>query len=575
MKKRDKSNNRKIIIFFTLIGIVAVALLLIFVNGKNHFYYNEQIADYHQLETPLEEEGEEQYLSKEDLRSHTVTYISNNNKCSPQPAEVMRGDDSPSSVCQEDDYTAVRFTLISGLCDDFNSSTGVCFNIEDDITIKIEKDDKPSKWECGDEFYDNRDGSVYSTVQIGDQCWFKEDLRYDSGCTSNLLNEQSPFNACKSKKDEGSGFLYQWGAVMSTSSDKGNQGICPSGWKVPTDGEWNTLEKTLSNRSCDVNRDIHGGCYPVGMIIKSSSDWDGNNLSEFTALPTGSSHLAPISFGYWWSSSLSSNRHEGPYAWARKLESRSPEIYRVERPHFSGLAVRCLHSTKWPVYTVSYDTSEGSCYPQKQTVAPGGVTVEPLCINYGYEAVFEISKGQASVDKFTGIVSNVTSNSTIKVQWEKDPQECSSEKNTNCYTKIKGDVVWRDHSGAMWTETLPSLYYWNSKKQEKGPCVEGEAHFEACHACEGLNYAGYTDWELPSSEYLRNDFGASACGWPKQSGVGSCDNCSYCAPLWDTNAVPSNYWGSTLLGQSISFKNGFLSLGVLGDHALNVRCRRK
>ena len=41
------------------------------------------------------------------------------------------------------------------------------------------------------------------------------------------------------------GGLYQWNELMQFSKLAGSQGICPSGWHVPTDAEWTTMERVL------------------------------------------------------------------------------------------------------------------------------------------------------------------------------------------------------------------------------------------------------------------------------------------------------------------------------------------
>ena len=80
-------------------------------------------------------------------------------------------------------------------------------------------------------------GQVYNTVQIGDQCWMRENLNWDTASSSCYNN--SPTNC------EVYGRLYNWhtimnGAQASNSVPSGVQGICPAGWHFPSDAEWTT-----------------------------------------------------------------------------------------------------------------------------------------------------------------------------------------------------------------------------------------------------------------------------------------------------------------------------------------------
>jgi len=103
-------------------------------------------------------------------------------------------------------------------------------------------------WNCGDPFEDSRDGQVYSTVQIGDQCWMVENLNVgtmisggsDQG-TDCVNIEKYCYNNDPDNCDVYGG-LYQWNQAMCGETIEGTQGICPDGWHIPTDDEWATLE---------------------------------------------------------------------------------------------------------------------------------------------------------------------------------------------------------------------------------------------------------------------------------------------------------------------------------------------
>jgi uncharacterized protein (TIGR02145 family) len=183
----------------------------------------------------------------------------------------------------------------------------------------------------------------YPLVVIGDQCWFAENLRtatYANGdpIPGDLTNAEweSTINGAQAIYDnsptnlENYGRLYNWYAVDDS------RGLCPSGWHVPTDGEWTDLTGYLGDYSV------------AGTAMKSSSEdspsWDGTNTSGFSALPGGTRLDYNGDFdnegfyGYWWSSSPSGTS----LAWYRYLLSDFGNVNRNASSQFRlGFSVRC------------------------------------------------------------------------------------------------------------------------------------------------------------------------------------------------------------------------------------------
>ena len=120
-----------------------------------------------------------------------------------------------------------------------------------------------SEFTCGDPV--SYHGYDYATVQIGEQCWFAENLRNEHyangdsipGGLSNSewqnaddtnLGAQAIYNNDASNLAD-YGRLYNWYAVDDA------RGLCPSGWHVPTDEEFMTLEMELGMSESEANRD--------------------------------------------------------------------------------------------------------------------------------------------------------------------------------------------------------------------------------------------------------------------------------------------------------------------------------
>jgi len=79
-------------------------------------------------------------------------------------------------------------------------------------------------------------GTTYKIVEIGSQCWMAENLtttQYrDRTSIPTSWGVSTPAYCCPSSRY---GLLYNGYAVTSAN------GLCPTGWHVPTDAEWSTL----------------------------------------------------------------------------------------------------------------------------------------------------------------------------------------------------------------------------------------------------------------------------------------------------------------------------------------------
>ena len=143
------------------------------------------------------------------------------------------------------------------------------------------------------------DGKTYNTIQIGNQCWLKENL--DVGIrVSGILNPEN--NGIIEKycyKDDSTycdtyGGLYQWNEAMQYTNMEGEQGICPQGWHIPTIAEFETLRTDF---------DFDGNALKA--IGQGTGDGAGTNTSGFSALLAGwrirwsGFYALGIYTGYW------------------------------------------------------------------------------------------------------------------------------------------------------------------------------------------------------------------------------------------------------------------------------------
>jgi len=184
--------------------------------------------------------------------------------------------------------------------------------------------------------------TYYRTVKIGDQCWLRDNLNVGTMITgtTNQTNNSVVEKNCLSDSlanCDTSGGLYQWNEAMQYSMTESAQGICPTGWHIPTDAEQNTLDQYLTDpgQTCDAGRN-GTGCANAGTKLLAGG------TSHFEGLIAGYRETNGTTAGGWglfWSSTIS-----GQNAWDRYLSPSSVPVGRQTQIQARGFSVRCLRN---------------------------------------------------------------------------------------------------------------------------------------------------------------------------------------------------------------------------------------
>lgn len=212
----------------------------------------------------------------------------------------------------------------------------------------------PGAWSCNFPITDIRDARVYNTVEIGDQCWMRENMNVglkipvQGEQTDNGIIEKYCYQNNIALCEE-YGALYQWYEAMDYSTVPSSRGICPEGWHIPDDNEWCSLEYFLDPLIiCDNNylRGVDGG----GKLKESGySHWHypnsgATNSSGFTALPAGLRYITGECMDLSWVGWFWSSTDTPAEAVIRFLRNDSAKIGRdVWGFREYGFSLRCVH----------------------------------------------------------------------------------------------------------------------------------------------------------------------------------------------------------------------------------------
>lgn len=306
---------------------------------------------------------------------------------------------------------------------------------------------------CGISTVQDYDGNVYNTVQIGSQCWTKENLKtthYMNGTAIPLGSTASTTVAYRYNPNNDAanvatyGYLYNWPAVMngeasSNTIPSGVQGICPDGWHVPSDREWQEMEFAVGMSASDTVRQQFRGnivarlCGNTGWSSSSVANAAGNTSAEnrnstgFSACPAGYYNAgSSTGFGqeaeYWTATMYNSDS-----SFRRDCIYTNVGINRTAFNKNRGFSVRCVHDITVPLGEQPLVTTNIVTDITSTTATCGGnvvyegssaVTARGVCWSTSQNPTVEDShtedgNGQGS---FVSTLTNLTAGTTYYVR---------------------------------------------------------------------------------------------------------------------------------------------------------------
>lgn len=242
-----------------------------------------------------------------------------------------------------------------------NSSQGIILKSPDGNCWKLGVDNSGTAvfsniscpdWQCGDIL--TYQGEDYSTVLIGSQCWMAENLNVGTfiNSTVNQTNNGTIEKYCYNNDNANCliyGGLYKWNEMMKYTNIESSQGICPSGWHIPSDYELKTLEIFLGMTPSEADmtgpRGTNQGSQLAGnevLWVDGALDLDAMfDSSGFKGLPSGF-NASQSFFGlnndahFWSSTELNST------AWVRHLDWWNSGVRRFNEDKLGGYSVRCI-----------------------------------------------------------------------------------------------------------------------------------------------------------------------------------------------------------------------------------------
>ena len=242
----------------------------------------------------------------------------------------------------------------------------------------------------GSDLLDARDNKTYPTVQIGNLLWMAANLNYDtangtgSWCPANLATNCAIY-----------GRLYNWVTAMDVAKtytstlwagdDANHQGICPDSWRIPSEGDWESLELAIGMTQSQIDSTGWRG-NGFGAGLKSINLWTSGshtNTTGFAALPSGyyntSKTGAPGTNAFFWTAT----ENNAIVADSRYLLGAYSSINRSVHPKgLAAIAVRCVtdavgtptqysSSSSLEPSSSSEEISSSSAIPSSSSIAKG------------------------------------------------------------------------------------------------------------------------------------------------------------------------------------------------------------
>lgn len=220
-------------------------------------------------------------------------------------------------------------------------------------------------------------GNNYKTIEIGSQIWMAENLRtlnFANGDEITLVYDPNiwqlgfgavavyPYDNVQGINSENE-MINKYGLLYNFRAVQNSKGICPVGWRVPSDEDWDDLENYIIGNYNEITSDNIGNSLkscrqsnsPLGgecstsehPFWRSHGEYHGLDLFGFSALPSGFRQNGGSFMGlgldaYFWTSTFTAIDYQTIFPIHRQLKYESGKIIRDSLTVEFGFSIRCI-----------------------------------------------------------------------------------------------------------------------------------------------------------------------------------------------------------------------------------------
>lgn len=198
------------------------------------------------------------------------------------------------------------------------------------------------------------DGNSYKTVKIGDQWWMCENLRvkhFQDGSSISLIGNVDQDSLWANTIDAAYSVFNDtlYGCLYNSFAVKDARKLAPTGWHIPSDEEWKTMEKTIGMSENQSNQLAWRGTNEAELLLnKNLEGWQtgtvpfGMDTYDFSILPAGcrlfSGEMTSGFTAFFWTATSTANGH----AYYRYFDYQKKNIFRQTTYPQYGMSIRCV-----------------------------------------------------------------------------------------------------------------------------------------------------------------------------------------------------------------------------------------
>jgi len=185
----------------------------------------------------------------------------------------------------------------------------------------------PQLFSCGNDLLDIRDSTIYPTILIGTQCWFASNLNYGTEIPYSTPQRDNciPEKYSLSSSPLPHPAFYQWDELMNYQDTEQTQGLCPPGWHVPSESDWNQLFTFYQGNAFAGSPLLYSGYSGFDALLPGAGFFNNSwELEGFATL-------------FW-----SSTSHGRWKAWAHGMNEYNYSVSYYPGYRANALSVRCL-----------------------------------------------------------------------------------------------------------------------------------------------------------------------------------------------------------------------------------------